>query len=829
MQRTWIGSSAVGLAVLTVLIGISAAFVGLPATASAQAPTSHSDSESRTENFRSLKGVSLREVSGRSGSPDQNPANSSDNVTNHGGPVMITPVVHNIFWLPTGSHFESNNSASGDTSYENLLNRFFTDVGTNHNHYMNIVTQYPGSNGTPTGSESFGGSYVDNSAYPVAGTQKAPLSDADIQSEVNKVAKAQNWTMDSNSIVMVYVANGIEECNSGIGACNFSPGPGVGAYCAYHSPIGTSSYSFMGDDGVGNGCDNGVDPNGDAFADAEISSASHEFIESVTDPQLDAWYNDSTGDEISDLCNRVDAARNNIGADVYLNNDPYDIQQQWSNAVSACSMDLLGTSDAPPTLTLAANTSGSTITDAPISTQLTVDNPSDTDASTLTTLTETLPPSVAYVSGSASPAPTGINGATLTWNLSTIAVHESEAVSLEVETNDPGDLTQCSSVTYDDALEIAQQPVVSTCSSPSLVTGSLLNYGKAVNPAPWTVANVSSSASGTSISGVPVAVTNSAGATDVYVEGGNGHLLQFHKGSSSTASWSVTDVTQLAGGSDSIVGTPAVTVNSGGVVDVYVEGSNGHLLEFNKPPNPAAWSVFDVTELAGGSDSIVGTPAVTVNSGGVVDAYVEGSNGHLLEFHKPLNPASWSAFDVTDLAGGSESVNGSPTITVSSAKVVDVYVEGGNGHLLQFDKPPNPANWSVFDVTELAGGSNAVSGTPTVTVNSADVVDVYVQGINNHLLQFAKPPNPAPWTVYDPTTLAGGTEPISGRPAVQVNSAGVVSIYEVGLNGHLLQYYKQPKSLWTVYDPTAQISGAANVGGSVSLITSGSAVEVFVG
>src|ERR1700732_2729250 len=81
-------------------------------------------------------------VQARTANPDQSPApNPATNLVHHGsGNVMLTPTVYNIFWLPSG-HFETVGAgAAGDTSYENLINRFFGDVGGNN--FYNIVRQY---------------------------------------------------------------------------------------------------------------------------------------------------------------------------------------------------------------------------------------------------------------------------------------------------------------------------------------------------------------------------------------------------------------------------------------------------------------------------------------------------------------------------------------------------------------------------------------------------------------------------------------------------------------------------------------------------------------
>jgi len=56
---------------------------------------------------------------------------------------------------------------------------------------------------------------------------------------------------------------------------------------------------------------------------------SHEFIESITDPELNAWYDVGTTNEISDICNQMTVQ-------VSYASHAYIVQEQYSNATAAC-------------------------------------------------------------------------------------------------------------------------------------------------------------------------------------------------------------------------------------------------------------------------------------------------------------------------------------------------------------------------------------------------------------------------------------------------------------------------------------------------------------
>ena len=126
----------------------------------------------------------------------------------------------------------------------------------------------------------------------------------------------------------------------------------------------------------------------------------------MTDPAYHfakAWQ-DINGKEIGDKCQLagVDPPRNAHGANIYLHGHPYKIGSRWSNAVSSCSPDLCGVSDCGMALPLSVNSTGAVTTGAPIHYSFSTNNPSDTNAATSISVTDTLPAGLTYVAGSSS-------------------------------------------------------------------------------------------------------------------------------------------------------------------------------------------------------------------------------------------------------------------------------------------------------------------------------------------------------------------------------------------------------------------------------------------
>jgi hypothetical protein len=69
-----------------------------------------------------------------------------------------------------------------------------------------------------------------------------------------------------------------------------------------------------------------------SYSEGTVTSAdsvAHEFMESITDAHIDAWY-DKQKQEIADKCNFV------YSACVNLPNGSWQIQSEWSDAIGGC-------------------------------------------------------------------------------------------------------------------------------------------------------------------------------------------------------------------------------------------------------------------------------------------------------------------------------------------------------------------------------------------------------------------------------------------------------------------------------------------------------------
>jgi hypothetical protein len=232
----------------------------------------------------------------------------------HGGPLILGTTKVYYIWYGNWS----GNSA------ESILTNLAQSIGGSP--YFNInTTYYNGLNQHVSNSVNYAGSFNDNYSH---GTS---LSDAAIQAVVSSV----NPT-DTNAVYFVLTSADVTATS---GFCT--------QYCGWHThgTIGGRDikYAFIGNpDRCPSACANGTaPPNGNVGADGMASIIAHELEEAVTDPDLNAWY-DNRGMENADKCAWTFGTTYNNGtgvANVNLGGRDYLIQRNWVNASGGyCSM-----------------------------------------------------------------------------------------------------------------------------------------------------------------------------------------------------------------------------------------------------------------------------------------------------------------------------------------------------------------------------------------------------------------------------------------------------------------------------------------------------------
>jgi hypothetical protein len=237
----------------------------------------------------------------------------ANGISYHGGPVMVGTT--NVYYIWYGNW--SGNTATA------ILTDFASNIGGSP--YFNINTTYYNGSKTPvSGFVHHAGSTMDSYSQGTA------LSDAAIQAVVSSAITSGHLTKDTNGVYFVLTS---ADVNATSGFCT--------QYCGWHThaTIGGTDikYSFVGNpDRCPSSCAaQTIGPNGNAGADGMASIIAHELEETVTDPNLNAWY-DRRGYENADKCawtfGTEYTAANGAKANMKLGTRDYLIQQNWVNA-----------------------------------------------------------------------------------------------------------------------------------------------------------------------------------------------------------------------------------------------------------------------------------------------------------------------------------------------------------------------------------------------------------------------------------------------------------------------------------------------------------------
>ncbi|MDP9121248.1 MAG: EXORDIUM family protein [Acidobacteriota bacterium] len=236
-------------------------------------------------------------------------------ISYHGGPVMLG--TNHIYYIFYGNW--SGNSAPG--ILEDLAN---TMGGTP---YWNINTTYTQGSSHISNSLSLGGATFDSYS------QGANINDSGVQAAALRAINNGSLPSDSHGVYLVVTSADVNETS---GFCT--------QYCGWHTHASNNGvdikYGFIGNpDRCPNNCEGipGNAPNGNSGADGMATVIAHETMESVTDPDLNAWF-DGRGAENGDKCNfnfgPTFTTSNGSTASETFGSRSFLVQQNWKNSGS---------------------------------------------------------------------------------------------------------------------------------------------------------------------------------------------------------------------------------------------------------------------------------------------------------------------------------------------------------------------------------------------------------------------------------------------------------------------------------------------------------------
>jgi Phosphate-induced protein 1 conserved region len=219
-------------------------------------------------------------------------ADLSDMIYRLGAPIMSGTIkIYEVWYGTWGTSTSPTPSAK---NYQFFTNKFLADLSSD-NRWALDQSYYQATASAPTAKTNVGPINSSIQSVRVA-TNVTKYKSTLSQSSIYNIAKdayfpATNAVADPNGIYFVFTSSDIKV--SGFGT----------QFCGWHSYNSSSraKYSFVGDPANLSGClPQTVGPNL-AGADAMLSVLTHELEETVTDPQLNAWYS-ANGNENADKC-----------------------------------------------------------------------------------------------------------------------------------------------------------------------------------------------------------------------------------------------------------------------------------------------------------------------------------------------------------------------------------------------------------------------------------------------------------------------------------------------------------------------------------------------
>ncbi len=323
--------------------------------------------------------------------PYDEPPDGGTKLEYHGGPVMHSNATHVIYWDP---------KAEFTSKTKEVIDGFFSDVAHDSGLASNVfglAGQYTDRTGNAAYSSTFAGPLLDSGSYPATSECTPPteaeegdpgpysecLTDAGLRSQLSSFIAGEHLPTGPTQLYFLLLPHTVVTCFNEtkeeeerlgkICSNNF--------FCAYHGDIKAGGeqaeiiyadipFSLL-DARFAKACqaDNNSEiqnPNGDTgnesttkYADVALKYVSHEWMESITDPQVNAWF-DKNGSEIADKCNAYPFEPGLEGApefdkraflptlggsaaagtlyDQEIDGGHFYLQSDWDNAGKACLM-----------------------------------------------------------------------------------------------------------------------------------------------------------------------------------------------------------------------------------------------------------------------------------------------------------------------------------------------------------------------------------------------------------------------------------------------------------------------------------------------------------
>ncbi|MGK4580144.1 transglycosylase family protein [Kitasatospora sp. HPMI-4] len=340
-----------------------------------------------------------------------------------------------------------------------------------------------------------------------------------------------------------------------------------------------------------------------------------------------------------------------------------------------------------------------------------------------------------FVDGKAVGSDTG-NNPVVTWDTTTV----------------PGGTHQITAVTT------ASNGSASTSTTSAAVTTSVENYSMLTSSA----------------------ITDKTGTVHVFrINQSNGHLTDSYRPKG--GAWAAQDLNTKAGYTYAQAGAPAAVVDTKGGIHVFTrKADDGQLLETVDYQGNNTWAEESLSIRANYTYAMSDSPAAVVDSKGGIHVYTHKANdGGLLETVDYNNDNTWAEQNLSNRAGYTYAMGGSPAAVVDTKGGIHVFTrKADDGNLLETVDYQGNNTWAEESLSNRANYTYAMSDSPAAVVDSKGGIHVYTHKANDGgLLETVDYNNDNNWAEQNLSNRAGYTYAMGGSPAAVVDTKGGIHVF----------------------------------------------------
>lgn len=283
-------------------------------------------------------------------------------------------------------------------------------------------------------------------------------------------------------------------------------------------------------------------------------------------------------------------------------------------------------------------------------------------------------------------------------------------------------------------------------------------------------------AAGVAATGSPALSSQQAGALDLFVRGSNSHI--YHRWCSSgcgdvalqtnrLVGWVPTTSWEDLSSGNTFLGSPSSVSWSSGDVELVARTANGVLWRSWSNSGWASWKNLGKLGETFPGLSITGGPALASRAASSLDLFVRGSDGKIYGKHYG---GSWDAWKVISSPPSGVTFTGDPAAIATSSSKMEVYSMASNGTV--YYKGYSSGTWESSWHTAGTGANSSFG--PTLAVPGDGTVHVFTRGNDNRLWQRFRDASGS-WVGWYPL----GGEIGSGAPAAHARP-GHLDVVVVG-------------------------------------------------